>query len=366
MSTSPIVPALTLENCHHRQARLREHLHQQNLRGAVITDRRHVHYFTGYWPRFVHRPAVWIDADGPTILALPGPAPHGVAAEEVCIYHSNDDCTLVDDQRGSALATLQSAWTDVERIGCDRALWPRYTNGAQVVDLMPAMRTLRRKKDADEVALLSFALEASEKAYEHARKVIAPGLDETELWSQLQQVITQHVGEMIGELGNDYQVGSIGSAPRRRAMKQGEVAILDLGVIVRGYNGDMCRSIVVGGEPSAKQQRAQQRILESLAFIEATVKPGVSCKQLFEDTQRMLDGFEGFSFRHHLGHGIGHNPHEAPRLNRLHDDRFAIGDVFTAEPGLYGHDLHAGLRIENAYHLTQHGLVKLTNSSMDL
>jgi len=300
------------------------------------------------------------------ILALPGPAPHGVAAEEVCIYHSNDDCTLVDDQRGSALTALQSAWSNVERIGCDRALWSNHASGSQVIDLMPTMRTLRRAKDADEVALLAFALEASEKAYEHARKVIAPGLDETELWSQMQQVITQHVGEMIGELGNDYQVGSIGSAPRRRAMKSGEIAILDLGVIVRGYNGDMCRSIVVGGEPTAAQARAHSRIIEALTFIEATVKPGVSCKKLFEDVQQMLDGFEGLTFRHHLGHGIGLNPHEAPRLNRLHDDHFAIGDLFTAEPGLYGNDLHAGMRIENAYHLTAEGLAKLTNSSMDL
>ncbi len=337
-----------------------------DLRGAVITDRRHVHYFTGYWPRFVHRPAVWIDREGPTILALPGPLSHGVAAEEICVYHANDDCTLVDDQRGNALAALQPAWSDVKRVGCDRALWPMFAGDAQVIDLMPTLRSLRRTKDADEVALLSFALEASEKAYEHARKTIAPGLDETKLWSQLQEVITQHVGEMIGELGNDFQVGSIGSAPRRRAMKKGEIAILDLGVIVRGYNGDMCRSFIVGGEPSTQQQRAHQRILESLAFIEATVKPGVRCKRLFEETQRMLDGFDGHAFRHHLGHGIGHHPHEAPRLNRLHDDHFAVGDVFTAEPGLYGHDLHAGIRIENAYHLTEQGLVKLTNSPMDL
>jgi len=362
----PVVPALTLECCHHRQARLREALHALDLRGAVITDRRHVHYFTGHWSRFVHNPVVWIDRDGPTILALPGPADHGVAAEEICVYPSNDDCTLVDDQRGSALHTLQGAWVNVERIGCDGPLWPQWTGAAQVVNLMDTLRTLRRCKDADEVALLSFALDASEKAYAHARQIIKPGLDETELWAQLQYIIAEHIGETTGELGNDFQVGAIGNAPRRREMQTGEIAIIDLGVMVRGYNGDMCRSIVVGGEPSPKQERAHQHILEAIAFIEATVKPGISCKSLFAQVQMMLDGFEGFSFRHHLGHGIGMNPHEAPRLNRLHDDHFAIGDLFTAEPGLYGHDLRAGIRIEHAYHLTKHGLVKLTNSTAEL
>ena len=362
----PPVPGLSLQSCRARQRRLCEALHAQDLGGALITDRRHVHYFTGHWGRQIHSPSLWVSREGFAALALPGPTKQPFAADEVNVYISNDCCTLVDDQRAASLAALPASWREASRFGADRPLWPSLTGAAHITDLMPALRKLRRTKDDDEVALLTFALAASEAAYAHAKNILAPGLDEAELWAQLHHTIAQYVGETLGELGNDFQVGALGNSPRRRLMSIGETAILDIGVIVRGYNGDMCRTYVVGGEPTREQQRAHARIMESLDFIEKTVKPGVSCQALFHDTQRMLDGFDGFKFAHHLGHGIGLNPHEAPRLNPQHDDTFAIGDVFTCEPGLYGVPLRAGIRIEQVYHLTQRGLRRLTPSATDL
>lgn len=80
----------------------------------------------------------------------------------------------------------------------------------------------------------------------------------------------------------------------------------------------------------------------------------------------MLEGFEGWSFPHHLGHGIGLCPHEAPRLNPHWDDTFEVGDTFTAEPGLYHPSLKAGLRIEENFLVTENGVEKLSNFSTDL
>jgi Xaa-Pro dipeptidase len=74
----------------------------------------------------------------------------------------------------------------------------------------------------------------------------------------------------------------------------------------------------------------------------------------------MLEGFGGWSFPHHLGHGIGLSAHESPYLNPHWDDRFQAGDVFTVEPGLYGTDLAPGVRVEEIYHLSASGLRRLT------
>ena len=76
----------------------------------------------------------------------------------------------------------------------------------------------------------------------------------------------------------------------------------------------------------------------------------------------MIDGRNGWRFTHHLGHGIGLAPHEAPRLNPHWDDIFQVGDVFTAEPGLYGVDLRAGVRIEQEYLVTEHGVERLSDN----
>jgi Xaa-Pro dipeptidase len=59
-------------------------------------------------------------------------------------------------------------------------------------------------------------------------------------------------------------------------------------------------------------------------------------------------------------------PHEGPHLNPNWDDTFAVGDVFTAEPGLYGPELHAGMRIENDYVVTETGVENLCDFPLEL
>ncbi len=100
--------------------------------------------------------------------------------------------------------------------------------------------------------------------------------------------------------------------------------------------------------------------------MEATAKPGKSCKELFNEVQAMLDKAPYGVFNHHLGHGIGLFPHEAPHLNPNWDDVFEVGDVFTAEPGLYAPELRAGMRLENDYLVTDTGVENLSNFPMDL
>ena len=232
---------------------------------------------------------------------------------------------------------------------------------AELVDIADVMLALRRSKDDDEVTLLCSAIDATEAAYRYAQQALEPGITEVELFAGMQQAAVAHVGETIGEFGNDFQIGAVGSPPRRRAAQKGEVAIFDVTVVVRGYCSDMCRSFVVGGEPSDQQLKAYERIMQVLSSVEQAAGPGYPCKRLYEEARDTLDGYEGWVFKHHLGHGIGLNPHEAPRLNPHCDDTFQVGDVFTAEPGLYGPDLKAGLRIEENYLVTQSGLQKLTS-----
>jgi Xaa-Pro dipeptidase len=71
-------------------------------------------------------------------------------------------------------------------------------------------------------------------------------------------------------------------------------------------------------------------------------------------------------FNHHLGHGIGLFPHEAPHLNPNWNDTFEVGDVFTCEPGLYDPILREGMRIENDYLVTESGVENLSDFPMGL
>ena len=101
-------------------------------------------------------------------------------------------------------------------------------------------------------------------------------------------------------------------------------------------------------------------------YIEQTVKPGSNARELFYEVQGMLDQAPVGVFNHHLGHGFGLFPHEAPHLNPHWDDVFERGDTFTVEPGLYAPELNAGMRIEQNYVVCNDGVELLTTFPTDL
>ena len=140
----------------------------------------------------------------------------------------------------------------------------------------------------------------------------------------------------------------------------------DLGPAVRGYYADNCRSFAVDRKPTDLQLETWQSIVDVLSMVEATVRPGVSCRDLYQQAKDTLDQVRPDAFFHHLGHGFGIFPHEAPHLNPNWDDKFEEGDVFTAEPGLYFDGLNAGIRLEQNYRVTADGVERLTSFPLEL
>jgi Xaa-Pro aminopeptidase len=225
---------------------------------------------------------------------------------------------------------------------------------------------MRRCKDADELAIIRCAIAATEAAYGFAKEHLRAGVTEIELFAGMQAAAVAVVGEAIGEFGNDFQICSPGGPPRAREGQTGEIGVFDVSVVVRGYWSDLCRSFVVGGTPTEEQQAAYQRILYVMTEVERGCRPGARCRELFQMASELLEGYRGWKFGHHLGHGIGLNPHEAPHFNPNWDDELRVGDVFTLEPGLYGTELRAGLRIENNYYLSSNGLERISMFPMTL
>ncbi len=361
------VAGLLATQCRIRQNRLRAELSRHALDAVLLTEPGHVHYLTGYWTRSVFKRLVLIQRDGPTSLVVPAGIPsHPAAADEVIEYEATRCATLVDDPLSVALASVSRQLARTEHLACDTGIPLGLDGPHRVTDAMPMMLPLRRRKDDDEVSLLRRATQAAEAGLSWARSALGEGVDETWLFAGIQQAAVWNAGETLGEFGNDFQVGAVGSAPRRRKAKSHEIAIFDVSVVLRGYSSDMCRSFVVGGQPTAEQCDAHEQITRILAYVERNVQPGVRCRDVFEYARQQLDGYRGYRFTHHLGHGIGLSAHEAPRINPHYDDSFQIGDVFTIEPGLYDPSLKAGIRVENIYHLSDNGLVQLTSYPAEL
>jgi Xaa-Pro aminopeptidase len=300
--------------------------------------------------------------------------PENVAADKVVTFEAQWLATLRQEQPEAAAAALARAWSPSSsaRVAVEYSHAGPHLLGAlkldagQLVDVEPLIWRLRRRKESDELALIRKAVACTEAMYRRAREVIEPGITELEVFRELESAAVAEAGEPLTALGNDFQCNSPGGPPRQRAAKEGELFILDLGPAYRGYYADNCRTFCVGGEPRDAQLRAWEAIVAVLQTVGKTVRPGVSCRELYERARGMLDEHIDGGFSHHLGHGFGLFPHEAPHLNPNWDDVFEEGDVFTAEPGLYAPELRAGIRLEENYRVTAAGVERLTSFPLPL
>jgi Xaa-Pro aminopeptidase len=365
-----------IDACCHRQHRLLEQLDPMQLDLAVLTRPESVQWLTGAYVGPLFEMAAAITSGGKVTLVVPQHATKmSTAADLVVPYDAQLLSTLRDDQRRASTDVLLGAIGDCPKhVGGELAYLSRYlteecrtaSNDTQWKDVEEALLQLRRRKDADELRMLARANEANRAMYEYARQAIEPGLTELELFSQLQTVATRTLGEPLTYFGQDFQVNSMGGPPRNRPAEGGELWILDLGVGFRGYRSDNCRAFAVGGKADEQQLAAHQAISEVFAHVTSTVKPGTSCKTLYEEVQQHLGAHEPWSFPHHLGHGVGLSPHETPRLNPNWDDTFQEGDFFTVEPGLYHEQLRYGIRLEQNYLVSQTGVELLTDWPLEL
>lgn len=352
---------LTTAGCQRRRARLANQLEAVSVDGILVADRRHIFYLTGHWASPHHAPLLTLTADGKSHLVVAGEA-SGMdenSALSVSSYEAHRLGTLFDGQCEAAIRVIRDDLDAGSHWGIDLpGLVPQFR--LEMVDLSAMLLQMRRAKDADEAALVQRAVRACEACYARAAEIVRPGLREIDLFAEMHATAVRAAGEPIGELGNDFQSGTPGGPPRCRAMKAGELLPLDLGVSIRGYRADLCRTFAVGGDPTDAQLQAAERVEDAMALVRERFKVGASCRQLYEEVLHAIDGFQGWKFTHHLGHGTGLSAHEAPRFNPHWDDVLMTGDLFTIEPGLYHEDLRGGVRIEENFWLAPAGLVQLS------
>ncbi len=362
----------TLDNaaCRNRQTRLIEYLRSNALEGALLLRREHVQWLTGVYFAPVFEPAVYLSSEGACWLAAPR-GDYQAAADHVVPFDAKWRSTLRNDQRHAACLALAGELDRMPQsaIGVEFSQGTRHfplPDSCARRDVEPMMFVLRRRKDADELALMRRATLATERMYQRAREILRPGLSELAMYNALHDVAVDVLQQPPTGYGNDFRCNARGGPPRPGVEAEaGQLYVLDLGPAYQGYYADNARTLAVA-DPSDAQFEAWRRVLEVFQLVEEQVRPGTSCKQLFEQVQTLLDQAPVGVFNHHLGHGLGLFPHEAPHLNPHWDDQFEVGDVFTVEPGLYAQELRAGMRLENNYRVTATGVELLTEFPLEL
>jgi Xaa-Pro aminopeptidase len=356
-----------------RQKRLLEVMEARGLDAVVIGGPQHVYYFTAHWTGWQHQSALVLMADGRSVLFTANTPNRAAAADDVRAYEANTFATLRNDQPAVLGRKIIQVLDErgVKRIGVDAsvltsAVTLMFDGPREEVD--EALMQMRRVKDADELELMKKAIECCGAMYARAREVIEPGVPEIRVFSQLQAAAVEAAGEpLTALLGNDYACGVIGGPPRAgHTAVAGQLYILDLGPVYRGYFSDNARTFSVDRQPTDAQHEAHGLVKGCLEVVEQNAKAGVPCYHLWHWVNEYLKEHGRGEMTHHLGHGVGLNPHEFPHLNPEWNDTLMVGEVFTAEPGLYGKELGGGIRLENQYLVTGTGVARLTDFTLEL
>jgi Xaa-Pro aminopeptidase len=233
------------------------------------------------------------------------------------------------------------------------------------VDLV---ETLRERKDESEVGLIERAADVATAALGATLSQVLVGMTELEVAGILEKALRDAGSEgfpfpSIVASGPRAALPHAHSSPR--PLEPGDFLLMDFGAVVGGYCSDVTRTVVVG-TASAEQREVYDVVREANAMASAQVRSAMTGRDADALARDYIDraGY-GAQFGHSLGHGIGLEVHEAPRLARTAEGALAEGAVVTIEPGIYRPGW-GGVRIEDDVVLEADGPRVLTEFPREL
>ncbi|MBR6887994.1 MAG: aminopeptidase P family protein [Selenomonadaceae bacterium] len=232
-----------------------------------------------------------------------------------------------------------------------------------------ALDTLRQVKDAAEIAQIQVACEIADDAFKKVLAVLKPNVREIEVAAELEYFM-RRLGSEKAAFDTIVASGWRGSLPHGVATEKkicaGELVTMDFGAVYNGYCSDITRTVCVG-RASAEQKKIYNAVLDAQLYGLEIITAGKGGKEIDEAVRERLTaaGYEKF-FVHGLGHGVGLEIHEEPRLSKRSKCESLLPNmIVTDEPGLYIENF-GGVRIEDTVLVTGGGAQPLTLAQKNL
>jgi Xaa-Pro aminopeptidase len=245
----------------------------------------------------------------------------------------------------------------------------RAVTGVSLVGVEGWVEALRQVKDDDEIAAIREAVRCAERAFTMLRAGLRAGDSEKDAADALEGYL-RHCGATCSSFPPIVAVGVRSALPHARPttttrIGEDDFVLVDWGAAGRPYKSDLTRVLVTGKVTSTFESIYRTVLLAQERGI-AAIRPGVKAHQVDALARAVIDeaGFGRF-FDHGLGHGLGMDIHEAPRLRQGSTVTLEPGMVVTVEPGIYLPDW-GGVRIEDDVLVTPEGCEVLSNVSKSL
>ncbi len=238
----------------------------------------------------------------------------------------------------------------------------------QLVATTELVEQERLVKSSAEINCISKAEAITGRAWEEILPLIKPGISEQDLALEFDYQLRRNGAE-----GNAFPtIVAFGghsalphATPTNQKLMAGDLVLIDGGGIYQGYRGDLTRTVVCG-KANQKQRELYDIVLraqkKALGFLQA----GLISKEVDQVARDFItaSGY-GDYFGHSLGHGVGLNVHEEPRLSSKVMEIIPKNAVVTVEPGIYLPGF-GGVRIEDLVVVTNQGITNLTFAEKDI
>lgn len=216
---------------------------------------------------------------------------------------------------------------------------------------------LRLLKDKDEIKLIKKSISITLDAFKFIQKILRPGLKELELAAEIERFI-----RLKGATNTSFDI-IVASGPHSalphaqktdRKIQNNEPVLIDMGVEYKGYKSDLTRVFFLG-KINTLFKNIYSIVKTTQQKAISAIRPGVSIDYIDKLARKYIESKGlGKCFKHSLGHGIGLETHESPRISSNNKKKLKPGMVFTIEPAVYLNNKF-GVRIEDMILVTEKG-----------
>jgi Xaa-Pro aminopeptidase len=240
--------------------------------------------------------------------------------------------------------------------------------GATFKALGGDIERLREVKDGVESALIEKACRITGDSFERILSRIHEGMTEKDLAVALDFDMLSHGADGLA-FSTIVATGKNGSLPHavpgETPIRRGDMITMDFGAKVGGYCADMTRTVAFG-QPSAEMRRVYETVRVAQRTAQDAVRAGGDCRAIDAVARDYIDaqGYAG-RFGHGLGHSLGIEIHESPRLSATSTATLVRNQLMTVEPGVYLPGV-GGVRIENTVVVEDGGCRALTLPTREL
>lgn len=235
--------------------------------------------------------------------------------------------------------------------------------GPELVGISKILLSMRKRKGEDEIENLTSATKMLDYAYKIAQKNSELGNTELDVYRRVNFKTFEKYGPfawVVGDHASGERSLEVGGWASDRKFKKGDTIILDLQASYNNYWSDLCRTFVIGKEPSGKQQKVFETLSRALDRAEEILVPGAKGKDVYSAVNDEITKAGYPKLVHHAGHSIGLDDQEPPFFLPNSEEQLDEGCVVVVEPGVYTKET-GGIRLEDAFVISKKGAERISS-----